>query len=532
VTLELRHQRAVNTGPELAELSALLYTDRSDRRLTGAAASSPVLLQEERSMTHRAFVLAALFAAAAMGWCQGLVEFPVSAEPWAEYQPTISFGTVVWTDLRNIDTTGADLWGTILTIPSQFPVCDSEGDQMRACVDVWGPDILCVWEDYRIPETAPDIWGRFLLSWCLSFPITDFFEQETVPRCWGENVLYQRDSAIETSPDIWCCNLPHMLNYALVQEPGQQETPDICGYNAVWTDNRFLPTEYVWDIWTTDIRPNSQYALTNNFVQDREPDISGEWVVYQTEAMVADEWDIYAVRLGGEMAPVPICTEPGNQLNPAIWGNIVVWEDQRHGVSKIYGYDLTTGHEFPISPLETPDMDVEPDVSENVVVWTRYVSYTPDVYGAIMDFCTITGTVELEQYIGDAQAVQLELELWSLGEQQDPSRIPIRLDPDGHFTATTLLEGWFYIKLKPSHWLRQWLPDVYILEPGTSVNLEFHLINGDAHPDNVVDITDLNTVVSHFGEPAPTDADLDGSGLVDLPDLNIVLLNFGKEGDP
>ncbi|NMC76400.1 MAG: hypothetical protein GYA60_03795, partial [Candidatus Methanofastidiosa archaeon] len=43
-----------------------------------------------------------------------------------------------------------------------------------------------------------------------------------------------------------------------------------------------------------------------------------------------------------------ITSDTFNQQRPAIYGDIVVWEDNRNGNSDIYGYNLKTGQEFPI----------------------------------------------------------------------------------------------------------------------------------------------------------------------------------------
>ncbi len=53
---------------------------------------------------------------------------------------------------------------------------------------------------------------------------------------------------------------------------------------------------------------------------------------------------------------------------------------------------------------------------------------------------------------------------------------------------------------------------------------------GDTNNDNVVNFTDLNTILTCFGltgEPGHLLGDLDRNGLVDFADLNIVLSNFG-----
>jgi hypothetical protein len=59
------------------------------------------------------------------------------------------------------------------------------------------------------------------------------------------------------------------------------------------------------------------------------------------------------------------------------------------------------------------------------------------------------------------------------------------------------------------------------------------LLAGDTNDDGIVDFTDLNNLLSDFGDAGEGTewlTDLDGSGTVDFADLNAVLSNFGSEG--
>ncbi len=85
-----------------------------------------------------------------------------------------------------------------------------------------------------------------------------------------------------------------------------------------------------------------------------QPEIDYPWIVWKDERNGTDQsqTDIYAYNLiTGEESEV--CTAPGEQANPCISGDIVVYSDDRTdptGVDNsscdIYGYDLSTGEEF------------------------------------------------------------------------------------------------------------------------------------------------------------------------------------------
>lgn len=72
---------------------------------------------------------------------------------------------------------------------------------------------------------------------------------------------------------------------------------------------------------------------------------------------------------------VPVTTIPRDQKNPGIYGDIVVWQDNRNGDYDIYMKNLTTGAETVLCNA-TGDQ-THPQIYENIVVWDdiRYGSY-------------------------------------------------------------------------------------------------------------------------------------------------------------
>jgi beta propeller repeat protein len=66
------------------------------------------------------------------------------------------------------------------------------------------------------------------------------------------------------------------------------------------------------------------------------------------------------------------------QDNPAIYQNTVVWEDNRNGNWDIYGYDLSTGEEFPI--ITDASDQRSPAIYGNTLVWMDYKNNNYDIY--------------------------------------------------------------------------------------------------------------------------------------------------------
>jgi beta propeller repeat protein len=112
----------------------------------------------------------------------------------------------------------------------------------------------------------------------------------------------------------------------VVVEPGDQVNPSLDGSLLVYQDNR-----------------SGHY------------DESGVWV---------GEWDLYMKDLDTGIE-VPLCTAAGDQVNPRIDGNTIVWQDNRSGDWDIYAAVL--GGE----PVGDPELAVRIED----VFWAAYSDY-------------------------------------------------------------------------------------------------------------------------------------------------------------
>ncbi|MHC4221216.1 MAG: hypothetical protein ACYST9_02245 [Planctomycetota bacterium] len=81
---------------------------------------------------------------------------------------------------------------------------------------------------------------------------------------------------------------------------------------------------------------------------------------------------------GQAKAEFIISAYPSHKENPAVDGNIVVWEDYRL-ISGIYGYNLETEIEFPVYTTSASIDDL--DISGEKVAWQEWRNGNNDIYG-------------------------------------------------------------------------------------------------------------------------------------------------------
>lgn len=138
---------------------------------------------------------------------------------------------------------------------------------------------------------------------------------------------------------------------------------------------------------------------------------------------------------------------------------------------------------------------------------------------------SIHGHVDLGAYVASPAGVPIVITLLSGGSPVET--INGTLDSSGNYSVIPNAVGHYDVRLKASHWLSVRQNNVAV---GGTLAVDWTLaLNGDADNNNVIDLFDLNIMLTLFGQPGP-DGDVDGNGQVDIGDLNIVLINFGSAG--
>lgn len=138
----------------------------------------------------------------------------------------------------------------------------------------------------------------------------------------------------------------------------------------------------------------------------------------------------------------------------------------------------------------------------------------------------VSGTVVLNQYVGNLASVQLTFRVRQSNQGWEMGSVSTYPDADGHF-AVMLPDGVFDLTISAPTFLRKLFGAVDTSGSGFD-GLEVSLLGGDADGDNDVDFSDIAKVMYYFGQQTN---DLNGDGVMDLLDLNLVLTNLGLHGD-
>ncbi len=288
-----------------------------------------------------------------------------------QYNPTVAFNPDAgadgaWLVVFQRDESGdSQIGGWLVSSDGDpagtgFYICDDSEDQLYPDVaySAYGDQWLVVWEDHRAGGVNYDIYGqRVSATGSLVGPVRTIYnpsEEQSYPAVASNS---------GTDGFLIVCS-----DYLTNDITGRIVLPDGGVRTVVITVS--LP-----------VGDQQQAAMAYNS-QD------GEYLVVWHDQR-AGNWDIYGQRVGADGALLeqtfPICTDAGNQLNPAVAYNLdqnqylVVWDDRRDDDGDLYGQivdadgDLNGG-EVPIAGAGTigrhlPRLAYNPISGEYLVVY-------------------------------------------------------------------------------------------------------------------------------------------------------------------
>jgi beta propeller repeat protein len=184
-----------------------------------------------------------------------------------------------------------------------------------------------------------------------------------LPAIDGRRVVYQHAGNWAVMGD-WATHQTYWLASA------DYPTPDVSGDVVVWKTGNAGS-----DILYRNVVTGEQGVAfrAGAFEEPRNPVIDGHIVAWSMRDQSDGNGNIVRVMAydlrTGQLTTIREHTGSGDHRSMvAVSGDIVVWEDWRDGSSDIYGYDLSTGQEFPIATGWTHQH--APSIAGDLVVWS------------------------------------------------------------------------------------------------------------------------------------------------------------------
>ncbi len=203
-------------------------------------------------------------------------------------------------------------------------------------------------------------------------------EKASFPEGGTKYVVFQNHSK-ETKHDICILDISSEKVYSIANTSLEECKPDISmdDNTVVWQQIDKTNSEADWDIsyififtQNNEIKILPQYKHIIERDGDQiNPCIYGDYIVYQDNRN--GNWDIYMYNLSTGVE-TQITVDENEQILPRIYGDIIVWQDNRNGNWDIYMYNLLTKREQRIT--SSPNLEVRPNLNDRWIVWYEATS--------------------------------------------------------------------------------------------------------------------------------------------------------------
>lgn len=276
------------------------------------------------------------------------------------------------------------------------------------------------------------------------FRITTDRHSQCFPAIYGDIVVWEDDR--NGNDDIYGYDLSTSTEFQITTDTNDQGSPALYGNIVVWEDDRKGGGIYGYNLSTKE-----EFMISDNASWRSDPVIYDNIVVWVNGP--PDHVFGYNLTTGEEFQIT--ATEQGNEVergNPAIYKDIVIWEEERSDRDLIYGYRLSTGEEFQVCPNPFPFFEFgrhDPAIYGDTVVWTEGLENVLYAYNmstgekirvgtADMDGCLLPGRVV---YVGsEIIAIYGDVVVWVDCRNDNEDIYGYNLSTDEEVQITTNLD--------------------------------------------------------------------------------------------
>ena len=294
----------------------------------------------------------------------------ITDDDYPQYRPVIDGKYVVYEDRRSGGVDDLYLYnietGEEIAITSDPQVnsrnADISGDRI-----VWEDDRNGNWDIYIYNISRPDLGA---------YPLIDFPGNQTQPAIYNDILVYV-DKTEDFKSNIYMYNLTtHDLTRINENTEISYGSPDVYGNYVVYQDNSSWADIYLYNIYT-----KKTIKLTDDTSGQWNPTIYGNRIVWQDDR--DGNWNLYMHYLNF-MPGTPFenydwiiytgdadrTVSDADEINPQLWGDYLVFQDNRNGNWDIYLYNFYVINYGKTTPLVTENKNQnDPAISGDRIVW-------------------------------------------------------------------------------------------------------------------------------------------------------------------
>jgi len=234
-----------------------------------------------------------------------------------------------------------------------------------------------------------------------------------LPVIYGNTIVWvdlrnghrEGDRYIE-SRDIYMYDLSTRKETLITEPPKNAGGQDIYGNRIVWEDGTRTVNIYMYDISTHYLHNITQLGTWRSSIN---PAIYGERVVYQDGRNGYPQIYMY-----NNSTQTETQISSGVGLSPAIYGDRIVWQDATYNEGNIHMYDLSTSQETQIT---TSGAASNPKIYGDRIVWEDYRISSPNIY--MYDISTSQETQVTTSGLATDPAIYDNRIVWAYGRYRE-----------------------------------------------------------------------------------------------------------------
>ncbi|MCP4650493.1 MAG: PEP-CTERM sorting domain-containing protein [PVC group bacterium] len=200
----------------------------------------------------------------------------------------------------------------------------------------------------------------------LSYDMSYYFSFRPAPSIYDKKVIWRTHSNfsiydLETDTETMISN-PHFVNNDA----------------AIWENN--VVTSDLDGVYVYDLSQNTELQIVDRVIWKDTPDAFENTVVW-VEGF-AGKASILGYNIETDIPMNFAVNDYGNKEGLKIWGDFLVWSEDRYGNWDIFGYDINAGEEFQIT--NDPFDQKNPAIYRNMIAWEDNRNGHWDIYGTVI----------------------------------------------------------------------------------------------------------------------------------------------------